>query len=87
MVTKNKKKEIVQDDPQSILKDIDSLDNQFEVMDRLMKVHSGLKNKITSDYTLARLNRDEKVFMQENYKNAVFALNLIMPCDRDWETE
>lgn len=55
----------------------DKISEQIELLNQLMKVTSGVKENITSDYTLASFNKDEKDFIKENYENGEFAKEII----------
>ena len=65
-------------EPESIeRKKEDSYDNEYEMKSMLPQVKSAVKENVTSDYTLAILNKDEKEFVIENYGNAEYAKEII----------
>lgn len=53
------------------------ISEHIELLTELMKVTSNVKDNVTSDYTLAYLNKDERDYITENYQNGEFAKEII----------
>lgn len=67
-------------------KEQDRITEQIELLVKLMKVESAVKENITEDYTLSKLDKDEKEFIAENYQNAEFAKAIIQRyCDKGYQ--
>lgn len=80
---KDKKEEMKE--PINIMKkedeDRQKFDNQFEVFAELPRVRS-LRQFVNEDYTLAKLNKEEREYITDNLTNALFTKMLL---DRLWQ--
>lgn len=51
--------------------------DEIQLITKTVEVHSSVKDNISEDYTLAFLNKDEREYITENFRNAKFAKSII----------